>query len=96
MQIERRIIESNLPRKGFIRDDNDHRYFYHEYQGKRTGAYTYTSHGAKYKTYGIGLIKRMKSELRLSNNKEVFNLCTCPIDGEKYNKILIGKGIFTP
>jgi hypothetical protein len=96
MQIDRKTIESNLPTKGFVREDSKHRYFYHEYQGKRTGAYTYTSHGSGYKTYGINLIKMMKTQLRLNNNKEVFNLCECPIDGDDYNQILIDKGLFTP
>ncbi len=97
MQIERRIIESNLPSKGFVRDDSTHhRYFHHEYQGKRTDAYTYTSHGSSYKTYRINLIKKMKTQLRLNSNKEVFNLCTCPIDGEEYNQILLDNGVFTP
>lgn len=97
MQIERRIIESNLPSKGFVKDDSTHhKYFYHEYQGKRTGAYTYTSHGSGYKTYTINLIKRMKTHLYLKSNREVFDLCTCPIDGEEYNQKLIAKGVFTP
>jgi hypothetical protein len=96
MQIERRDIESNLPSKGFVREDSNHRYFYHEYRGKRTGAYTYTSHGSGYKTYGISLIKMMKTQLRLNNNKQVFNLCTCPISEEDYNKILIANNVFKP
>lgn len=39
MRVEKRTIESNLPRKGFVLDDSgDHRYFYHEYLGQRTGS----------------------------------------------------------
>ena len=93
MQVERRIIESNLPAKGFVEDNTHHKYFYHEYKGLRTGAYTYTSHGSKYKTYGISLLKRMKKELRLDTIKQVSDLFECPITGDDYNKILIDKGM---
>jgi len=66
MQIERRKIESNLLRKGFVKEDKPHhRYFYHEYHGLRTAVYTYTSHGSRYKTYPAPLLNRMKKELRL-------------------------------
>lgn len=91
MQIERRTIESNLCSKGFVREDSDHRYFYHEYRGKRTGAYTYTSHGSNYKTYDVTLLKRMKKLLRLDTTKQVFDLCTCPIEKDDYNQILKNK-----
>jgi hypothetical protein len=97
MQIGRKKIESGLLSKGFVRgEETHHNYFYHIYSGKRTGAYTYTSHGSRYKTYGISLIKMMKTQLKLDNNKEVFNLCTCPMDGDEYNQKLIDKGVFPP
>ena len=92
MQIDRRTIEANLPKKGFIREDTHDRYFYHEYQGKRTGPFTYTSSGNNYKTYGWTLIKRMKKELRLDSNREVVDLCTCPMSGEDFNERLKQKG----
>ena len=92
MQIPRDTIESSLPKKGFVREDSHHRYFYHEYKGKRTGAYTYTSHGSKYKTYHEPLFKRMKKELRLDRVKEVEDLFLCPIDGDGYNGKLREKG----
>jgi len=97
VQIDKRKIESNLPKKGFvIGDETHHNYFHHTYQGKVTGIYTYTSCGSTPKTYGDNLIKMMKNQLKLNKNKEVFNLCTCPMDGEEYNKILIKNGKFRP
>lgn len=93
MQIGRRIIESNLPSKGFVKENTHHKYFYHEYQGKRTGIYTYTSHGSKYNTYGVVLLKRMKKELRLDVIGQVIDLFKCPITGDKYNQILKEKGL---
>ncbi len=94
MQLDRRVIVSNLPKKGFVQDNNDHSYFYHEYQGKRTGAYTYTSYGTKYKTYGPGLIDAMKKELKLDTAKQVRDLVQCPMSAEDYNQCLIQKGVF--
>ncbi|MFH1503935.1 MAG: hypothetical protein ABIH08_00870 [Candidatus Omnitrophota bacterium] len=91
MQIDRRVIEKNLPPKGFIEENTHHKYFYHEYQGQRTGAYTYTSHGSKYKVYGVSLLKRMKKELKLDTIKQAADLFKCPISGEDYNNILQNK-----
>jgi len=93
MQIDRDIIESSLPTKGFVRQDSSHRYFYHEYHGKRTGAYTYTSHGSKYKAYSDSLFKVMRKQLRLDRVGEVTSLFLCPMDGESYNQILRAKGL---
>ncbi len=95
MQIDRDIIESSLSKKGFVREDSHHRYFYHEYEGKRTGLYTYTSHGSKHKTYPEALLKQMKKQLRLDRLKQVEELFLCPINGEGYNQILKEKGFLT-
>lgn len=93
MQVDKRKIESSLPSKGFVIDETHHTYFYHEYQGKRSGAYTYTSHGSKYKSYGESLLKRMKKELRLDTIRQVVDLIDCPITEDGYNQILKNKGI---
>ncbi len=96
-QVPRDTIESNLPKKGFVLDPakSGHKYFMHEYNGKRTGAYTYTSHGSDYKTYGDELLKRMKDQLRLDTLKEVRDLLNCPMDADAYNTKLIAKGLFS-
>jgi len=93
LQVDRRQIERALPQKGFVEEDTHHRYFYHEYGGKRTGAYTYTSRGSSYKTYGVALLKRMRTELRLDTITQVADLCNCPMSGDGYNNILQGKGL---
>lgn len=95
MQIDRRKIESSLSKKGFVReDDSHHRYFKHEYQGKRTGAYACTSHGGskKYKAYSEPFFRMMKRHLFLDRVKQVEELFLCPIDGDDYNQILRKKG----
>jgi len=96
-QVPRDTIESTLPKKGFVLDPAkpSHKYFYHEYNGKRTGAYAYTSRGTSYKTYGDELLKRMKVELRLETLKEVRDLLLCPMDADAYNNKLIEKGVFS-
>jgi hypothetical protein len=91
LTVARVTIERNLPAKGFTREDSHHRYFYHEVQGKRTGAYAYTSHGSQYRTYGPELISRMKNTLKLDYNRQVIDLCNCPISGQDYNKSLAAK-----
>ena len=92
MQIEKRDVESALPKKGFERDDSrqHHIYFNHRYQGKYTGAYTYVSHGMK--SIGDSIIKQMKNQLRLNSSHQVADLVNCPISGDEYVQILKSKG----
>lgn len=94
MPIDRKQIESSLRRKGFVEEGGPHKYFYHEVNGKRTGAYAYTSRGSGYKTYGDTLLIAMKKELRLDLLNQVKRLLECPMDGEEYNEILKQKGVF--
>ena len=95
MQIDRRQIESSLPRKGFTKEDTHHRYFYHEYDGKRTGIYTYTSHGSSFKTYGDPLLRSMKGQLRLDTVSQLSDLLLCPMSGDDYSEHLKSKGLLT-
>lgn len=95
MQIDRKVIEGALPKKGFVEENTHHRYFYHEYKGRRTGAYTYTSHGSNYKSYGVTLLKRMKSELRLDSTAQVADLCNWPMSADQYNDHLRHKGLLS-
>ena len=48
MQVDRKKIESNLPKKGFSRDTSrdSHKYFHFCYKGKITNISNYTSHGS--------------------------------------------------
>lgn len=94
MQVDKRKIESSLVKKGFIRDEaTHHTYFYHEYNGKRTGISTYTSRGDKIKTYGNSLLSMMKRQLKLDNLHQVIDLFKCPISEEEYNQILEEKDL---
>ena len=94
MQVDKRKIESSLVKKGFIRDEaTHHTYFYHEYNGKRTGIYTYTSHGSRSKGYGNRLLNMMKKQLKLDNLYQIVDLFKCPMSEEEYNQILKEKGL---
>ncbi len=94
MQIDKRKIKSSLLKKGFVQQQGDHEYFYHEVNGKRTGPYTYLSHGSKPKTYGDTLLKRMKLQLRLDSMQQVKDLLECPMSVEDYKSILKTKNIY--
>ncbi len=96
MQVARKKIESNLPKKGFIIDpDNSshHKYFHHIYKGRRTGIYTYTSRGSNYKTYGKELLGKMKLQLRLNRTRDVVDFVECTLEENDYNIILDKKGL---
>ena len=95
MKVNRSNIEKNLPKKGFRKDKSSHHvYFYHEYKGRETGAYTYLSHSTKLTDITGDLLLSMRKQLKLDNNKDVVNLCNCPMEEEEYNKVLIDKNIF--
>ena len=94
MQISKKIIEQSLQKKGFIKEFGDHIFFYHEYKGKRTGAYAKVSYSAKkYKDYGVQLINLLKRQLLLNSIQETKRLLQCPMDANEYINILKEKGI---
>ncbi len=94
MQIDRKKIEASLRKKGFVESGGGHKYFYHEVDNKRTGAYAYTSRGSRYKTYGDSLLTVMKKELRLNTLNQVKRLLECPMDAKEYNSILKKSRVF--
>lgn len=93
MQIDRSEIESSLVAKGFIKEDTHHRYFYYEVEGKKSGVFTYTSHGSQYKTIGENLLKQMKKQLRLDTLAQVADLFKCPMTGDDYSEHLRKRGV---
>lgn len=94
MQIDRKKIEASLRKKGFVEEGGDHKYFYHEVDGKRTSAYTFISRGCAYKTYGDALLKAMRMQLRLDSTHQVKQLLECPMNAEGYKSILKQKCVF--
>ena len=97
MKLTRAKIEKNLPKKGFRKDKSGHHiYFYHEYEGRETGSYTFISHSAKQKDMSGDLLLNMRKQLRLDTAREAVDLMKCPMDGEGFNRILVEKEVFKP
>lgn len=93
MKVERKDILKNLPKKGFVKDDNGHHvYFHHQVNGKNTGPYTYVSHD-KNKTKTFSDVTLIRKQLRLDTNREAVELIDCRMDGATYQEILRGKGL---
>ena len=96
MKVTRAAILRNLPKKGFRKESGHHIYFYHEYKGMETGAYTYISHSAKQKDVSGDLLLSMRKQLKLETTREAVDLIECPIDKEEFNRILIEREVFRP
>lgn len=94
MKVTRAAILRNLPKKGFRKESGHHIYFYHEYNGMETGAYTYISHSAKQKDISGDLLLSMRKQLKLQTTREAVDPIKCPIDKEEFNRILIEKEVF--
>ncbi len=94
MNINRRLAQKSLSKKGFRKDKSrDHVYYFHEYKGKESGIFTYVSHSTKFRDLTRDILSKIKKELRLNTNLEVYNFLTCPMDENEYNRILIERGI---
>ncbi|MBE9570179.1 MAG: hypothetical protein IMF11_06115 [Proteobacteria bacterium] len=97
MKVDRTEVNKNLPKKGFRKEPSGHHiYFYHEYGGRETGAYTYISHSAKQKDISGDLLLRMRKQLRLETTKEAVDLIACPIEKEDFIRLLMERGVFSP
>jgi hypothetical protein len=89
--LEKRVIESGLARKGFKKDNADHRYYRFFYQGKETSIRTKVSHSPKVKDIDDNLLSLIKRQLHLDSNKQLIELCKCPLTERDYIDILLGK-----
>ena len=94
MKVTRAAISKNLPKKGFLKEESGHHiYFYHEYKGMETGAYTYISHSAKQKDVSGDLLLSMRKQLNLETIREAVDLIKCPINKQEFNRILIERKV---
>lgn len=94
MKVDRRELESNLPKKGFRREDSgDHIYFYFEKDGRLTSAYTKVSHTKKLKVISGGLLTAVRRQLHLETNQDVIDLVSCPMSEAEYLERLIAQGV---
>lgn len=94
MKVDRKNIDKNLPKKGFIKEEGRHHiYFHHHFNGVATGVSTYVSHSKKVSDYSGRLLSEVRKQLELDSNREVVDLVNCPMSEEQYNQILKEKGL---
>jgi predicted RNA binding protein YcfA (HicA-like mRNA interferase family) len=86
-----RSVAAALTRKGFVKRENDHTHYHFRHAGKDVGVATMISHGEK--EIGVGLIKRMRAQLRLATNADFVRFVECPLTHEKYVGILKDQNI---
>ena len=91
-QLPRRKIQSGLLKKGFKREDTDHRVFRFYVGDRKTSVSTFISHGSLYKEYGDDLLSKMKRELCMSNKKYLIDFIACPVTRERYTEDVVWGG----
>lgn len=96
MAVDRRKAMKSLSQKEFRKEESHHICFHHIYKGKETGVYTYFSHSGKEKQISKHLLSSMRKQLKLDKLSDAVDLLNCPMDGDRYNQILIKKNIFDP
>lgn len=89
MPFKVRDVRRSLKTKGFVEDNEHHKYLYFYYKGKATALYTYTSHGKDSDDVGDGIVGKMKRQLGLRNNGQVNRLIECSMSEADYIKFLI-------
>jgi len=88
-----RAIRAALLSKGFFTDDTHHEMFWLLVDGKKTSIRTRISHGvAEYGDNPLALIARQVG----LNNRELYSLVDCPMDGEKLKRLLVERGKVRP
>lgn len=91
--MDRANIEAALNKKGFVCKEKDHRYYYHQVDGKYTGIQTKVSTGTKYKRLGPPLVAKIKKQLQLDSPKDFNDFVNCPMTKNDYNNKLAEKGV---
>ncbi|GEM_PF-2528959 len=94
VQIDKKDIMKNLPKKGFVEINNrDHSWYYFYYNGNKTIVKTKVSHTPKLKTYSGQLLGALKSQLYLDSSLDVKKLCECPMEESEYIGVLKSKSL---
>ena len=89
---DRREIEDALQKKGFQKNQADHRKFiYYSLEGQKTSVWTKTSHGSSHSEISRNNLSKMARQCRLKNSD--FNkLVKCPLERDEYEQVLIQNG----
>ncbi len=94
MKLARKNLEKNLPKKGFEKKlDGDHIRFLFVFENKYTAIRTKVSHTQKMKDISGGLLTEIRKQLSLDSNKEVLDLCNCPMSEQDYIDVLRKKNL---
>ena len=87
--LSRKTIEMNLQKKGFRKNESDHKLYILYYKGKKTNIRTKISRGSeKYRDYGDDLLLKMRRQLKLDSLSQAKNFLSCPLSIEDYITIL--------
>lgn len=86
---KRRSVEMALERKGFQKNQRDHRKFiYHMDSGEKTAVWTKTSHGSSHKDISPINLGKMAKQCKLDKN-DFERLLDCPLSRKEYQARLI-------
>lgn len=84
----RKNVEQVLERKGFTKNQTDHRKFiYYLLTGEKTAVWTKTSHGSSHSEISSSNQRKMAKQCKL-RNKDFDRLLDCPLSREEYQKRL--------
>lgn len=84
----RKDVEQALERKGFTKNQRDHRKFiYHLLTGEKTAIWTKTSHGSSHSEISPSNQRKMAKQCKLPN-KDFDLLMDCPLSRKEYQKKL--------
>ncbi|HEX8407653.1 MAG TPA: hypothetical protein VF883_02235 [Thermoanaerobaculia bacterium] len=86
-----RAVGAALLRKGFTSRETHHTMFHFIHDGKDVGVSTKISQGER--EIGIGLIKRMRAQMRLRTNVDFQRFVECPMTKDEYEQILREQGV---
>ena len=82
-------IVAALLAKGFILENRDHKYLFFHVRGKKTGVFTFISHGER--DADDWLLARIARQLRLTK-KELLALIECSLSQDEYLRLLVERG----
>jgi hypothetical protein len=84
-----------LVQKGFEhKNDRDHVWFHHRFNGKYTGPKTCLSHSRnEMRDIRDQLAKKIQRQLRLDTKRQLEDLVNCPMDGDAYVALMRSKGV---
>jgi len=88
-------IISTLKKKGFVLnpDKGSHKFFYLEVDGKKTGIFTFVSHGSK--DYDKHLLSQIKKQLKFTENTKMDAFFECHMSGADYIDMLRKAGVLS-